>query len=126
VKCIYDGAPKPAAREGCNHVPLANSTKQSPSSEANSFIASEEIRRLLWKSKFHCRIKTLNEAFERVEQFEHLGRTNVILPVGVYGCETWSLTLREEHRLRTFANRVLGEVFGAQEGQGNREVEKTT
>jgi len=54
----------------------------------------------------------LNEAFETVEQFEHLRTTNVILPVVVYGCETWSLTLREKHRLRTFANRVVREVFG--------------
>jgi hypothetical protein len=30
----------------------------------------------------------------------------------LYGCETWSLTLREEHRLRVFANRVLRRIFG--------------
>jgi len=30
----------------------------------------------------------------------------------LYGCETWSLTLREEHRLRVFENRVLWEVYG--------------
>jgi len=36
----------------------------------------------------------------------------VILPVVLYGCETWSLTLREEHRLRVFENRVLRRVFG--------------
>jgi hypothetical protein len=30
----------------------------------------------------------------------------------VYGCETWSLALREEHRLRVFENRVLGGIFG--------------
>jgi hypothetical protein len=30
----------------------------------------------------------------------------------LYGCETWSLTLREEHRLRVFENRVLRRVFG--------------
>jgi len=30
----------------------------------------------------------------------------------LYGCETWSLTLREERRLRVFENRVLREVFG--------------
>jgi hypothetical protein len=32
----------------------------------------------------------------------------VILPVVLYGCETWSATLREEHRLRVFENRVFG------------------
>jgi hypothetical protein len=36
----------------------------------------------------------------------------VILPVVLYGCETWSLTLREERRLRMFENRVLRWVFG--------------
>jgi hypothetical protein len=36
----------------------------------------------------------------------------VILPVVLYGCETWSLTLREEHRLRVFENRVLRRIFG--------------
>jgi hypothetical protein len=33
----------------------------------------------------------------------------IILPVVLYGCETWSLTLREEHRLRVFENRVTEE-----------------
>ena len=36
----------------------------------------------------------------------------IILPVVLYGCETWSLTLREEHRLMVFENRVLRRVFG--------------
>jgi hypothetical protein len=36
----------------------------------------------------------------------------VILPVVLYGCETWNLTLMEEHRLRVFENRVLRKIFG--------------
>jgi hypothetical protein len=36
----------------------------------------------------------------------------IILPVFLYGCETWSLTLREEHRLSLFENRVLRRIFG--------------
>ena len=36
----------------------------------------------------------------------------IILPVVLYGCETWSRTLREERRLRVFENRVLRRVFG--------------
>ena len=36
----------------------------------------------------------------------------IILPVVLYGCETWSLTLREERRLRVFENRVLRRIFG--------------
>ena len=34
------------------------------------------------------------------------------MPVILYGCETWSLTLREESRLRVFENRILRRVFG--------------
>jgi hypothetical protein len=34
------------------------------------------------------------------------------LPVVLYGCETWSLTLREEHRLRVLENKVLRGKFG--------------
>ena len=36
----------------------------------------------------------------------------VILPVVLYGCETWSLTLREERRLRVFENKELRRIFG--------------
>ena len=36
----------------------------------------------------------------------------IILPVVLYGCETWSPTLREERRLRVFENRVLRRIFG--------------
>jgi hypothetical protein len=37
----------------------------------------------------------------------------IILPVVLYGCETWPLTLREEHRLKGFENRVLRTIFGS-------------
>jgi hypothetical protein len=36
----------------------------------------------------------------------------IILPMVLYGCETWSLTLREEHNLWVFRNRVLRRIFG--------------
>ena len=36
----------------------------------------------------------------------------IILPVVLYGCETWSLTLREERTLRVFENMVLRRIFG--------------
>jgi hypothetical protein len=41
----------------------------------------------------------------------------IILPVVLYGCETWSLTLREERRLRVFKNRVLRKIFGPERGE---------
>ena len=37
----------------------------------------------------------------------------IILPVVLYGCETWSLILREEHILRVFENKVLRKIFVA-------------
>jgi hypothetical protein len=37
---------------------------------------------------------------------------SMILHVVLYGCETWSLTIREEQRLRVFENRVLRRIFG--------------
>jgi hypothetical protein len=38
--------------------------------------------------------------------------STIILPVVLYGCETWSLTLREERRWRVFENSVLRRIFG--------------
>jgi hypothetical protein len=35
-----------------------------------------------------------------------------IIPIVLYGCETWSVTLREEHRLRIYENRELRRIFG--------------
>ena len=37
--------------------------------------------------------------------------------VVLYGCETWSLTLREERRLRVFENKVLRKIFGAKKDE---------
>jgi hypothetical protein len=37
---------------------------------------------------------------------------SIILPAVLFECKTWSLTLREEHRLRVFENRVLRRIFG--------------
>jgi hypothetical protein len=37
----------------------------------------------------------------------------IMLPAVLFGCETWSLTLREKHRLRVFENRVLRRILGS-------------
>ena len=44
--------------------------------------------------------------------FEDISYRTIILPVVLCGCETWSLILREESRLRVFENRILRWVFG--------------
>ena len=41
----------------------------------------------------------------------------IILPVVLYGCETWSLTLKEGHRLRVLENKVLRKIFGAKKDE---------
>ena len=48
----------------------------------------------------------------------------IILPVVLYGYETWSLTLREERRLRVFENRVLRRVFGPKKDEVTGEWRK--
>jgi hypothetical protein len=48
----------------------------------------------------------------------------IILPVVLYGCETWSLTLREQHRLRAFENRVLRRIFGTKRDEVTGEWSK--
>jgi len=48
----------------------------------------------------------------------------IILPVVLYGCETWSLTLREERRLRVFENRALRRIFGPRRGEATEVWEK--
>jgi hypothetical protein len=80
-------------------------------------------------TKQHCihkktksRLILGNSCFHSVQKLlsSHLHSKNVnikkhkiiILPVVLYGCETWSLTLREEQRLRVFENRVLRKTFG--------------
>jgi hypothetical protein len=45
-------------------------------------------------------------------------------PSFLYGCETWSLTLREEHKLRVFENRVLTRIFGQKRGEVTRKLGK--
>jgi len=48
----------------------------------------------------------------------------MILPVVLYGCETWSLKFREESRLRVFENRVLRRIFGSKGNEVTGECKK--
>jgi hypothetical protein len=49
----------------------------------------------------------------------------IIQPVVLYGCETWSLMLREKHRLRVFENRVLRRIFGPKRDEVTGEWRKS-
>jgi len=80
---------------------------------ANHNSTQEEIK---------SRVKSGNACYHSVQNllsssllFKNI-KTNIfktiILPVVLYGCETWSLILREERRLRVYENRVLRRIFG--------------
>jgi hypothetical protein len=49
---------------------------------------------------------------------------SIILPVVLYGCKSWSLTLREECRLRVFENRVLRRIFGPKRDEATGECRR--
>ena len=55
---------------------------------------------------------------------EEVSELRIILPVVLYGCETWSLTLRGERRLRVFENRVLRRIFGPKRAEVTGEWSK--
>jgi hypothetical protein len=48
-----------------------------------------------------------------IQNFKIKIHRTIILPVGLYGWETWAIILREEHRLRVFENIVLKRIFGS-------------
>jgi len=75
------------------------------------------------EEEIRSRLKSGNACYHSVQNLLHssllskntkikIYRT-IIFPVVLYGCETWSLTLREERRLRVFENRVLRRIFGS-------------
>jgi hypothetical protein len=53
-------------------------------------------------------------------------KIHIIIPAVLYGCETWSFTSRQEHRLRAFENRVLRRIFGPGGGGGTGRMIKGT
>ena len=73
------------------------------------------------KDKIKCRLKAGNSCYYSVQTIlssRFLSKNlkikinnTIILPVVLYGCETWYLTLREERRLRLFENRILRRMF---------------
>ena len=74
------------------------------------------------QDEIKCRLKAGNSCYysdQSLLSFLFLSKNlkikiykTIILPVVLYGCEAWHITLREERRLRVFENRVLGLIFG--------------
>ena len=99
--------------------------KYSGTTSANQNSIAEEIKSRL-KSRnacYHSVQKLLSSRLLSKNLKIKIYRT-LILPVGLYGCETWSLALKEEHKLRVFGNRVLTRIFGPKDDEVTEEWRK--
>jgi hypothetical protein len=74
----------------------------------------EDADRASLRNVVHFRILILENSVFKQQKMDNIQPIyrNIILPVVLYGCETWSLTLKEEHKLRVFEKKVLGIIFG--------------
>jgi hypothetical protein len=78
-------------------------------------VIQEEIKR---------RLNSGNACYHSVQNLKIRIYKTIILPMDQYGCETWSLTLREEHRLRVFENRMLRRILGPKKDEVTGEWRK--
>ena len=72
---------------------------------------------MLWASRY--RSQTARGKCKGTEIYR-----TIILLIVLYGCESWSLTLREERRLKMFENMVLRRIFGPKRDEGTGECRK--
>jgi hypothetical protein len=79
----------------------------------NHNFVQEEIKRILSSGNacYHS-VQSLLSSHLLSKNIKMRICETIILPVVLYECQTWSLTLREEHRLRVFENKVLRRIFG--------------
>jgi hypothetical protein len=85
------------------------------------YLGSKETHQSYIHEGIRSRLNSENACYRAVQNLwsSHLPSKNIqikmkktmILPVVLYGCQTWSLTLRKEHRLRLFQNRILRGIF---------------
>ena len=93
--------------------------------------STNSIIRLHSEEEIKSRLKSGNACYHLVQNIlsASLLSTNIkikiyittVLPVVLYGCETWSLVLNEERGLRVFENRVLRRIFGPKRDEGTGE-----
>ena len=69
-------------------------------------------------------VRSSTECFNPFCTGRSFSNRSIILPIVLYGCETWSLTSREERKLTVFENMVLRGIFGPRRGRGNGGMEE--
>ena len=74
------------------------------------------------RADIKSRFKSGNACYYSVQNL--LSSSSLILPVVLYGCETWPIILKEECRLRVFENRVLRRIFGPKRDEVTEEWRK--
>ncbi|KAJ4433406.1 hypothetical protein ANN_15665 [Periplaneta americana] len=91
----------------------------------NTYDTQEEIKRRknLGNACYYSVEKLLSSSLLSKNLKVRIYKT-VILPIVLYGCETWTLTLREERRFRVFENKVLRNIFGAKRDEVTGEWRK--
>jgi hypothetical protein len=77
-----------------------------------NFIQEEIKRRLNSANAYYHSVQNLLSSCMLSKNVKVRINKTIILPVVLYGCETWSLTVGEEHKLRVIENRVLRRIFG--------------
>jgi hypothetical protein len=78
----------------------------------NQNLIQEEIKRLNSGNACYHSVQNLLSSRLLSKNVKVRIYKTIILPIVLYGCETWSLTVREEHKLRVFESRVLRRIFG--------------
>jgi hypothetical protein len=91
----------------------------------NQNLIQEEIKRRLNSGNtcYHS-VQNLSSSCLPSKNIKTRIHKTIILPVVLYGCETWSPTLREEHRLAVVGNRMLRRIFGLKRDKMMRQWRK--
>ena len=93
--------------------------------DRNNILHLGYTRREVNYSSLLCNHQVLTQTMKQIEILNvYIYYPIKILSVVLYGCETWSLTLREERRLRVFENRVLRRIFGSERDEVTGEWRK--
>jgi hypothetical protein len=87
----------------------------------NQNLIQEGIKRLNSGNVCYLSTQNLLSSHLLLKNVKIIIYMTIILPVGLYGCETWSQTLREKHKVRAFENILPRRIFGSKRD----EVEKT-